>query len=101
MGWADRHIQALTEGRTVQFRPRGNSMSGRIESGQLVTVEPIRADAPPGVGDVVLCTVSGSTYLHLVKAVQGSPPRWQIGNNKGRINGWTRAVFGRLVKVER
>jgi len=40
-------------------------------------------------------------YLHLVKAVQGA--RFQIGNNRGHVNGWVgaSAIFGRLVKVER
>ena len=39
-------------------------------------------------------------YLHLVKAVQGD--RYQIGNNRGGINGWItrRQIYGRLVKVE-
>jgi hypothetical protein len=46
----------------------------------------------------VLCKVGGAEYLHIVKAIQGG--RCQIGNNKGHINGWTRAVFGRLLSVE-
>jgi len=72
-------------------------MRGKIESGQLCTVEPVE----PGVvrvGDIVLCKVNGIEYLHIVKAVQGG--RLLIGNNKGRINGWTRTVYGRLVRVE-
>ena len=43
-------------------------MRGRITSGQLCTVEPV----DPGtliVGDIVLCTVRGSQYLHLIKAM--------------------------------
>ena len=40
MGWASHYIQKLQEGERVSFRPRGNSMSGKIESGQLVTLEP-------------------------------------------------------------
>jgi hypothetical protein len=34
----------------------------------------------------VLCKVRGAEYLHLVKAIQGS--RFQIGNNRGHVNGW-------------
>jgi hypothetical protein len=41
MGSAGRHIARLRAGETVSFRPRGNSMSGKIESGQLCTVEPV------------------------------------------------------------
>ncbi len=40
MGWATVHITKLRVGRTVSFRPRDNSMSPGIESGQLCTVEP-------------------------------------------------------------
>lgn len=33
-------------------------------------------------------------------AIQG--PRFQIGNNRGRINGWitSNSIFGRCVRVE-
>jgi hypothetical protein len=99
MGWASAYIEKLRGGEPVSFRPRGHSMSGKIESGQLCTVEP--ADASTlRVGDVVLCKVNGREYLHLVKAIQGD--RFQIGNNRGRINGWVSAgsIFGLCVKVE-
>jgi hypothetical protein len=99
MAWATQYISQLQAGETVQFRPRGGSMTGKIESGQLCTVEPVE----PGtleVGDIVLCKVNGSQYLHLIKAIQGA--RFQIGNNKGRINGWVgaSAIYGRCVRVE-
>jgi hypothetical protein len=99
MGWASGYIEKLRAGQTVSFRPRGNSMSGKIESGQLCTVEPVDP-AEVKVGDIVLCKVRGHEYLHLVKAIQG--PRFQIGNNRGLINGWVSgsAIFGRCVKVE-
>ena len=75
-------------------------MSGKIESGQLCTVVPLSKDAQLEKGDIVLCKVNGNEYLHLVKAIQG--PRYQIGNNRGRINGWVsiNSIFGKLVKVE-
>jgi hypothetical protein len=80
MGWATAHIARLLRGETVQFRPRGDSMRGRIESGQLCTVEPVDP-ATLEVGDIVLCKANGQQYLHLVKAIQGS--RYLIGNNRG------------------
>ena len=43
-------------------------MKGRIESGQLCTVAPVDP-ATLAVGDVVLCRVHGSEYLHIVKAI--------------------------------
>jgi hypothetical protein len=74
-------------------------MKGKIEPGQLCTVEPVD-HATLVTGDIVLCKVRGSEYLHLVKAIQGT--RYQIGNNKGHINGWIgpNSIFGKLVKVE-
>ena len=99
MGWAMHYIAKLKEGETVSFRPRGNSMVGKIESGQLCTVEPVAVEEIK-VGDIVLCKVNGSEYLHLVKAMQGQ--RFQIGNNRGRINGWITAnsIFGKCVRIE-
>jgi hypothetical protein len=99
MGWAAGHIEKLRAGHTVAFRPRGHSMAGKVESGQLCTVEPVDP-ATLRAGDIVLCKVNGREYLHLVKAVQG--PRFQIGNNRGRINGWVTAtaIFGKCVRVE-
>src|SRR4051812_18601346 len=99
MGWASGYIQRLKSGETVQFRPRGASMAGRIASGQLCTVQPVDP-ATLRVGDIVLCKVGGAEYLHLIKAIQG--PRFQIANNRGHINGWITAsgVFGLCVRVE-
>jgi hypothetical protein len=100
MSWATLHIAALRRGETVQFRPRGHSMSGRVEDGQLVELVALCDDERPCVGDVVLCHVRGRDYLHLVRAVRGhgERARWLIGNNRGGLNGWVgaAAIFGRL-----
>lgn len=99
MGWANQFIEQFSAGETVQFRPRGNSMTGKIESGQLCTVAPAHT-ANLKVGDIVLCKVNGTQYLHLIKAIQGA--RFQIGNNRGRINGWISgtSIYGRCIRVE-
>lgn len=99
MSWANHYIEQLKQGQTVQFRPRGHSMKGKIGSGQLVTVVPI-GDRVLEKGDIVLCKVNGSQYLHLIKAVQGH--RFQIGNNVGGINGWITAgsIYGICTAVE-
>jgi SOS-response transcriptional repressor LexA len=100
MGWATVYIAMLQQGETVKFRPKGNSMTGLINSGDLVTVAP-RLDRHPEKGDIVLCKVMGNQYLHLVKAVDGK--RIQIGNNHGRINGWTSLaqIYGYCINVEK
>lgn len=101
MGWASSHIARLQAGEEVAFRPRGASMSGKIESGQLCTVAPLSDPATLSVGDIVLCKVKGNEYLHLIKAISGQ--RFQIGNNRGFINGWisANAIFGRCIKIEK
>lgn len=106
MGWASRIIAQLRTGETVEFRPRGNSMSGKIESGELVTVEPIDPNSIRDlrIGDVVLCNVRGSQYLHLITGIRRSgetPISFQIGNNKGKINGWAPAknIYGKCIRT--
>jgi hypothetical protein len=98
MGWASSYIARLQKGETVSFRPRGNSMSGKIESGQLCTIVPVEPTTVE-VGDIVLCKVHGREYLHLVKAIQGQ--RFQIGNNRGHVNGWVSAksIYGKCTAV--
>ncbi len=94
MGWATQIIELLKEGETVECKPRGQSMKGKIKGGDLVTIRPIEDDEEIEVGDIVLCKVKGNEYLHIVKAIQGE--RYQIGNNKGGINGWIgiNSIFG-------
>lgn len=98
MGWANFHIEKLKAGQTVSFRPHGNSMQPKIESGQLCTVAPI-GEQGVNVGDVVLCSVGGRQFLHLVTAIKDK--RFQISNNKNHVNGWIGLpqVYGRLIAV--
>lgn len=93
----DTYVEKLCSGDPVEFRPRGHSMQPRIESGQLVRLEPTTSIV---VGDIVLARVKGKLWLHLVSAIDGD--RVQISNNKGHVNGWTsRArVYGTCVSVD-
>jgi len=88
MGALDSVAARVAQGRTVDFRPSGSSMVPLIRSRQLVTVAPVDP-AKVQVSDIVLAKVSGTTYLHLVSAVDSSRGRVQISNNRGRVNGWT------------
>ena len=74
-------------------------MEGRIESGHLCTVAPVDCSTL-SVEDIVLCKVRGAEFLHLVKAISGE--RFQIGNNRGGINGRIGAngIFGKCIRVE-
>lgn len=97
MGWASSYISELEAGKEVSFRPRGNSMVPLIHSGDLVTVSPNISNLT--VGDMVLCKVAGRQYVHKVLAIQGK--RYQIGNNRGGVNGWTTSIYGKVTKVSK
>jgi len=100
VSWAQHAKDALRRGERVQVRPRGHSMRGKVDDGDLVTLEPCDPGAL-AVGDVVLVRVRGTDYLHLIKAVDGG--RFLIGNNRGGTNGWVgrNALYGRAVRIER
>ena len=99
MGWADEAIERLKNGLVAKVRPRGHSMSGKVEDNELVSLAPLTK--PLKVGDIVLVKVKGTVYLHLIKALNNG--RYQIGNNRGGINGWigSNGIFGRCVRVEK
>lgn len=90
--------QRLVKGETVEWRPHGNSMTPRVHSGQLVTVAPCKIEDVE-IGDIVFSKVRGNYYLHLVRQ-KGEDGRVLISNNHGHDNGWTRAVYGKLVRVQ-
>jgi hypothetical protein len=77
-------------------------VKGRVESGQLVTVEPIKDYALLEVGDIVLCKVGAAEYLHLIKSIIRPGEMFMIGNNRGHTNGQAGAgrIFGKCVRVE-
>lgn len=72
-------------------------MRGLIDSGDEVRIVPITA--PPEVGQIVLVRCKGNDYLHLIKARDSE--RFQIGNNRGGINGWVghAAIYGLAVEA--
>lgn len=102
MNW-DKHKQDLLEGKSVEFRPKGNSMSPRIKSGQLVKVEPITDYSQVKSGDVVFCRVKGQYFVHLVQSVKKSLGgyRFQIGNIRNHTNGTIgeNNVYGKVTSV--
>jgi hypothetical protein len=102
VSWADAYVKKLQAGETVRFRPRGGSMKGYVESGQLVTVEPYSSFYAISRGDIVLCRVAGHQYLHLVKQTDPVGKRVLIMNGSGRENGWAQAdnVYGKCTRVE-
>jgi len=90
-------LEKLLTGESIISKEPGNSMVPLIKSKQPVKLEPIIwKDAE--IGDMVYCKVRGNLYTHLVKA-KNDKRGCLIGNNHGRINGWTKKVFGKVTKV--
>jgi hypothetical protein len=93
----NRKREKLESGETIITSERGNSMLPLIKSGQNVEIEP-STWAECEVGDIVYCKVKGNYYLHLVKAIDDKKG-CQIGNNRGKINGWTKQIYGFVTKT--
>lgn len=87
-----RAVERLAAGETISIRVHGNSMTPKISSGDEITISPDISDVRKG--DAVFCKVRGSFYVHLVTAIRGD--EYQISNNHGHVNGWTRQVFGKV-----
>jgi hypothetical protein len=60
-------------------------MTPLIKSGQEHVLGPINL-SDVEVGDIVFCKVKGDRGV-------------LIGNNHGKINGWTKSVFGKVTKI--
>ena len=86
----------LAEGKDATFKAFGNSMTPILSSGSLLT---FRATDDYAVGDVVFSKVKGR-YIDAHKITKiSSDGRFLISNNKGHDNGWTRQIFGRVIKA--
>jgi hypothetical protein len=81
-------VRRVKRGRRTTFRPRGASMRPLIESGQKVTVEPVRRDALEP-GDVVIVEVDEQPMLHLIRSLDETGERAEIAGADGIVNGWT------------
>jgi phage repressor protein C with HTH and peptisase S24 domain len=87
-------IKELSEGRSVTLKPHGNSMTPLINSGDTIVLRPVDP-SDVKLGDAVLAKVKGHFYIHKVTAI-GDDGRFQISNNHGHVNGWSRQVYGRV-----
>jgi hypothetical protein len=94
-------LKTLLEKGEVTWKPHGNSMTPKIDSGDQVVVKKAPASACR-VGDAVYAKVKGNYYLHLLSAIDETQNRYQISNNHGHVNGWVTAenVYGLCTKVK-
>ncbi|WP_372367062.1 hypothetical protein [Candidatus Uabimicrobium sp. HlEnr_7] len=97
--WVKQAKEQIILGKTVQVRPLGGSMRGRIESGQLVTLQPTTFEHVK-VGDIVFIKWKNNYLLHLIKEIKDK--RVLIGNNLGKINGWISAkdILAKVTCIE-
>lgn len=92
-----RKIETLARGEKVTTSEKGNSMTPLIYSGQKHELAPVTWEECEK-DDIVFCKVNGSYYTHKVYA-KNDQKGLQIGNNRGRVNGWTKNVYGRVTQV--
>jgi len=90
-------LERLLNGETFTTSEKGNSMVPLIKSGQEHELSPITWDQAE-IGDIVYCKVRGNYYTHIVKA-KDLQKGLLIGNNRGNINGWTKMVYGKVVRI--
>jgi hypothetical protein len=93
----NKKAERLLNGETIISKEPGSSMLPLIKSRQPVKLIPITWENVK-VKDIVYCKVRGNFYTHLVKAIDKNKG-CLIGNNKGRINGWTKQVYGKVIEM--
>lgn len=90
-------VEKLLSGETITSKEAGNSMLPILKSKQPVVLEPTDWTKVK-MGDIVFCKCKGNYYTHLVKATD-LRKGVLIGNNHGHLNGWTKSVYGKAIKI--
>ena len=88
-------LERLLNGESFITSEKGNSMTPILKSGEDHKLVPATWEDVE-VDDIVYCKVKGYFYTHLVKA-KNEEKGCLIGNNKGGTNGWTKAVYGKVI----
>lgn len=74
----------------------GSSMLPRLPNPSLCTYERRKTYA---VGDIVFCKVRGRYIDAHIITRTSADGRYLISNNHGHDNGWTRTIYGRVVRA--
>jgi SOS-response transcriptional repressor LexA len=91
----NRARKELEETGTTKMKVFGQSMTPIIKSGTLLTFETFDDYE---VGDIVFCRI-GQRFIDAHKITKKDGDRYMISNNHGWDNGWTRTIFGKVVKI--
>lgn len=89
--------ERLDRGETFITSEKGSSMLPLIKSGQKHLLTPYTWQKAQ-IGDIVYCKVHGFFYTHLVKQIDGKMG-CLIGNNQGKLNGWTKQIYGKVTEA--
>lgn len=70
-----------------------------LHSGEVFYFLSVTEETTLSEGDIVFCKVDNEFLLHKITAI--NEDKIQIGNNKGKINGWTTRehICGKYVKT--
>jgi SOS-response transcriptional repressor LexA len=92
-----RLIEELNENGHGKMKAFGNSMMPIIKSGSLLTFQ---KNDEYDVGDIVFCKVKGR-FIDAHKVIKKDINKgYLIANNQGYENGWTKTVYGKVIKAE-
>ena len=91
-------IEAIKRDGECLIQGFGGSMEPILHSGKIFRFSLLQDDIKLNKNDIVFCKVNGHLYLHKITAINGE--RIQIGNNRGKINGWTnrKNIYGKFVE---
>lgn len=92
----NRLIGELESGKTGEMKCFGNSMTPIIKSGSLLTFE---SKSEYEIGDIVFTKIKGR-FIDAHKIIKKDPIRgYLIANNHGYENGWTKKIYGKVIKI--
>jgi len=87
----------LASAGTGKMKAFGNSMLPILKSGSLLTFA--RA-VDYDIGDIVFCKVKGR-YIDAHKIIKSEAGKgFLIANNHGLENGWTKMIYGKVIRAE-
>jgi SOS-response transcriptional repressor LexA len=87
-------LEQVEQGKMKVF---GNSMLPIIKSGALLTFQ---KTSQYEIGDIVFCKVKGR-FIDAHKVIKKDLNRgYLIANNHGFENGWTKTIYGKVIKIE-
>ena len=92
----DRVQRELEETGTSKMKVFGNSMTPIIKSGTMLTFQKFDEYE---IGDIVFCKVKGRIIDAHKITKKDLQKGYMISNNHGWDNGWTKRIFGKVIKI--